>query len=274
MSAFMICCAFCAGIIGALTGAFQECLLGGIIGVLSVLFPEKAILEMVLCNGFIPYVAFTGAVAGTAFASKVRKHDLSGAAILTSLNRFNDIFVLIISGLVAVASLAFVTLLNKTGLVMDMGSISVIVISCLVRIFWGDGKFWNKNIKKISRYTNHKIEWIYLFSLGCLGGLMAGYIGKYTGNVWIPFYLSLASLIFYFLEPNFPPSHHISCTAAYAYLATGSLLAAAIWGGIAQCLMTFLGDAINTDASTHIDPPATTIGILSILIFIIYHVIL
>ena len=274
MTLFMFVCAFCAGVIGALAGAFQACMLGGIIGVLSVLFPSSPLFGTLLSNGFIPYVAFTGAVAATAYAAKVRKHDLGGAAILTSLNKFNDISVLLVSGVVAAISLAFVTWLSKSGLPIDMGSVSVIVISCLVRIFLGDGKFLNRKFKELPRYSTNKLEWLYIFFLGALGGFMAGYIGESTGNVWIPFYISLASLIFYFLEPNFPPSHHISCTAAYAYMATGSIAAAAIWGAIAQCCMVFIGDTINTDSSTHIDPPATTIGILSIIIWLIYYVIL
>ena len=80
--------------------------------------------------------------------------------------------------------------------------------------------------------------------------------------------------MFYFINPDFPPSHHITCSAGYAMLATGSVLAAAVWGAIASVVATVIGDAINTDASTHIDPPATTIGLLSIIIYIIYYVIL
>lgn len=48
----------------------------------------------------------------------------------------------------------------------------------------------------------------------------------------------------------------------------------AVWGAIAAIVMTLIGDAINTDVSTHIDPPATAIGILSVVIWIIYYIIL
>ena len=275
MTLYMLAIAFCGGIIAALVGAFEECLLAGLVMVSMCAFPEYAMIGDVVSYGLFPYIAFTGAVVATAFASKVRKHDLSGSAILTSLAKFQDVSVLLVSGLVAVASMLLVTLINKLGLVIDGGSVSVILFSCLARIFFGDGKFLNRNMKAIPRYAGNKKEWIYWAFLGLAVGFMAGGIIQRSGNPWLPFFLSLASLIFWFLEPNFPPTHHITCTAGYAMLATnGSLLAAAIWGMLASLVCTVIGDAINTDASTHIDPPATTIGVMSIVIYILHYVIL
>lgn len=274
MTLYMISIAFFAGIISALVGAFQECLLAGLVMVFMTAFPSQAFLGDVVSYGLFPYIAFTGAVVATAFASKVRKHDFGGAAILTSLSKTKDISVLLVSGLFAVLSMITATLIGKLGMTIDAGSVSVIFYSCLVRVVFGDGKFLNPKMKEISHYTDNKKEWLYWAFLGLVVGCMAGCVIRKTGNTWLPFFLSLASLIFWFLEPNFPPTHHITCTAGYAMLATNSLLAAAVWGAIASIVSTILGDAINTDASTHIDPPATTIGVLSILIYIIYYVIL
>lgn len=274
MSLFMIGCAFCAGVIGALVGAFEECMLAGFLAIVVCMFPGNEVLSNCLTYGFIPFVAFTGAVAGTAYAAKIREHDLSGSDILKSLNRYNDISVLIISGLFAIAGVSLTYAIGLLHQPIDAGAINVIIISVIVRIVFGDGKFWNKKIRKIPRYTTQKSEWFYLLFLGAVIGFAAAWLGKVTGNVWLPFYLSLASLLFYFIESDFPPTHHITCVAAYAFMATKSLVAGAVWGAIAIVTMTFIGDAINTDASTHIDPPATAIGILSIVIWLIYYVIL
>ena len=275
MTLYMLAIAFCGGIIAALVGAFEECLLAGLVMVAMCAFPEYAMISDVVSYGLFPYIAFTGSVVATAFASKVRRHELSGSAILTSLAKFQEVSVLLVSGLVAVASMFLVTLINKLGLVIDGGSVSVILFSCLARIFFGDGRFLNRNMKAIPRYAGSKKEWIYWAFLGLAAGFMAGGIIQKSGNPWLPFFLSLASLIFWFLEPNFPPTHHITCTAGYAMLATnGSLLASAIWGMLASLVCTVIGDAINTDASTHIDPPATTIGVMSIIIYILNYIIL
>ncbi len=273
MTLIMVVIAFLCGVIGALVGAFQECLLAGIVAVFVTAFPGNGFLGSILSYGMIPYVAFSGAVAATAYASKIRKHDMKGTDILTSLNKTEDLSVLAISGLFAVIGLTMATYVGKLGLTIDAGSVSVFISACFVRIAFGDGKFLNKNMKEIPRYTTNKKQWIYHLGLGLIIGLMAGFVAKETGNAFLPFYLSLASLFFYFLEPNFPPNHHMTCTAAYAFLATGSPYHAMIWGGIASVVSIIIGDAINTDSSTHIDPPATTIGLLSIVIFIIYYII-
>lgn len=274
MTLFMIGAAFCGGVIGSLTGAFQECLLAGIIAVFVTAFPQQELLSGLLSNGFIPYVAFSGAVAATAYASKIRKHDLAGTDILKSMNATGDISVLAVGGVFAVIGLGLATAVGKLGMTIDAGSVSVIISASVVRIIFGDGRFFNKNMKQIPRYRDQKGQWIYLGVLGLFIGAAAGYIALKTGNAFLPFYLSLASLLFYFLEPNFPPSHHMTCTAAYAFLATGSILWSAVWGAVASIVCTVIGDAVNTESSTHIDPPATTIGILSIIIYIIYYLIM
>ncbi len=274
MSMYMISIAFVCGIIGALTGAFQECLLAGIIMVFMTAFPQVSLLGDLVSYGFIPFVAFSGAVAATAYASKIRKHNFGGAAILTSLCKTADLSVLLVSGIFAVLGLAMATALGKIPITFDNGAVSVIISAVFVRIVFGDGKFLNPNLKTMPRYSTKKSEWFFWLGLGLVIGCGAGFIIDKTGNAFLPFYLSLASLLFWFLENDFPPSHHITCTAGYAMLATNSILAAAVWGAIACAMSTFIGDAINTDASTHIDPPATTIGILSIIIYIIYYVIL
>jgi len=270
----MIAIAFCCGVIGACAGAFQECLLAGIVMVFMTAFPKVGLIGDVVSYGLIPFVAFSGAVAGTAYASKVRKHDFGGAAILTSLCKTADISVLVVSGLFAVLGLALATYLGKIPIVFDNGGVSVIISAIFVRIVFGDGKFLNPSLKSMPRYTSKKSEWFFWLFLGLVIGCGAGFIIDKTGNYFLPFYLSLASLLFWFLENDFPPSHHITCVAGYAMMATHSIVAAAIWGAIACAMSMFIGDAINTDSSTHFDPPATTIGILSIVIYIIYYVIL
>lgn len=274
MTFYMISIAFCCGVIGALTGAFQECLLAGIVMVFMTAFPKVALIGDLVSYGFIPFVAFSGAVAATAYASKIRKHNFGGAAILTSLCKTADLSVLLVSGIFAVIGLAMATAIGQLGLPIDNGAISVIISALVVRVIFGDRKFLNPNLKSMDRYTTKKTEWFFWLGLGLVIGCSAGFIIDKTGNYFLPFYLSLASLLFWFLENDFPPSHHITCTAGYAMMATNSILAAAIWGAIACALSTFIGDAINTDSSTHIDPPATTIGILSVIIYIIYYVIL
>lgn len=275
MTLYMLIIAMCAGIVAALVGAFEECFLAGIVMVAMCAFPQYPLIGDAVSYGLFPYIAFTGAVAATAFAAKVRKHDIGGgAAILTSLAKTQDVLVLLVSGIVAVLSFMTATLIGKLGLAIDAGSVSVIFYSSLTRIFLGDGKFLNRKMKEIPRYSTNRKEWIYWGFLGLAVGFIAGGIIQKSGNTWLPFFLSLASLAFWFIEPNFPPTHHITCTAGYAMLATGSLAAAAVWGAVASIVCTVIGDAINTDASTHIDPPATTIGVLSIVIWLTYYVIL
>ena len=83
MTLYMIAIAFSAGIISAMVGAFQECMLAGLVMVAMTAFPQYSFLGDTVSYGLFPYIAFTGGVVATAYASKVRKHDLGGAAILT-----------------------------------------------------------------------------------------------------------------------------------------------------------------------------------------------
>ena len=274
MTAFMIGCAFVCGIFGALTGAFEACFLAGVVGVLYNLYPSNELLNNCLYFGFIPYVAFTGAVCGTASAGNIRKHDLGGADIAKSLHAYLDPSVLIVSGLFAIAGSFTTVAISKLGIAIDGGSIVVFLYSALARIIFGDKKFINKNFRNIAHYNDKKIEWVYHLFFGLVIGAAGGYSGKITGNAFLPFFFSLAALLFCFLEPACPYTHHITCIAAYAFTATGSIVAAAVWGGISHVVMVIIGDLINTEPSTHIDPPATTIGLLSIVIWLIYSVIL
>ena len=126
MTLYMIAIAFSAGIISAMVGAFQECMLAGLVMVAMTAFPQYSFLGDTVSYGLFPYIAFTGGVVATAYASKVRKHDLGGAAILTSLTKFQDISVLLVAAAVSILSMITAWLINKTGWVIDAGSVSVI----------------------------------------------------------------------------------------------------------------------------------------------------
>ncbi|WP_329887855.1 hypothetical protein [Pseudoramibacter faecis] len=78
-------------------------MLAGFLAIAVYMFPNNEVLFNCLTSGFIPFVAFTVAVAGTAYALKIRKHNLNGADIFKSLNAYNDISVPIVSGIFAIA---------------------------------------------------------------------------------------------------------------------------------------------------------------------------
>ena len=112
MTLFMAGVAFSCGVIGGLVGAFQECMLAGMVAIFVTAFPEQELLGNLLSYGFIPYVAFSGAVAATAYASKIRKHDMAGTDILKSLKATGDVSVLLVSGAFAVIGLGLAVLVG------------------------------------------------------------------------------------------------------------------------------------------------------------------
>jgi len=58
MSVVALIIAFCGGVVAAVTGALQACMLAGIMGILVYIFPKASLLSNMLTAGFIPYVSF------------------------------------------------------------------------------------------------------------------------------------------------------------------------------------------------------------------------
>ena len=276
MSVVALIIAFCGGVVAAVTGALQACMLAGIMGILVYIFPKASLLSNMLTAGFIPYVSFGGCVVATAYAANIRKFELAGTDIHKSLyGPRKDVSVLCVSGIFAVLGYVVTYSLSSIKIpIIDMGSMWCIASEVFARYFFGHKDLINTEFKSIPRYKNQKREWFFYAFWGAVIGLLASFIVVKTGNMNLPFFISLASLIFMFIDGNFPATHHISMTAAYAVVASGgNILVGAIFGALAEITRIFCADVLNTKVSTHLDPPATTIGILSVVIFILFKII-
>lgn len=270
MSLFIIIASFLGGIVGALVGSVQACMLAGFIGIFMHCFPETPLLSELLSASFIPFISFGGGVAATAFASKIRKHQIGGSDIARSLAFSGDTLVLLVSGLFGVFGAVFAWGIGKIGVEGDGGALSLIASAIIIRLAFGDGVLINKDIKNISKYKDGKKEWIFIIFFGACIGFMAGWLADKSGAAFLPFFISLASLVFFFIDESFLASHHITIIAGYAYLVTGNVVWATVWGLIASIVCTIVGDLFNANESSHFDPPATTIGILSVIIYLIF----
>ena len=123
---------------------------------------------------------------------------------------------------------------------------------------------------------------VYNIVLGLIVGLVVCYTGtlleeagvsrefmqvSYPGFV---FAISAISLIFAQTGFTAPTTHHISITAAYALVWSGSPIIGVIVAIVAALLGEFFVKTVNSHVDSHIDPPACTIFILSLIIFMIF----
>lgn len=117
--------------------------------------------------------------------------------------------------------------------------------------------------------------WSWVLVFGALIGLVSGYVSIITGNPWLTFGISAATLVFFEFDAGFRPdtdlagmpiTHHItlpSAVAALAALKVGGLGYAMLWAVIFGVLSAFFRELTERYFyawnDTHLDPPAFSI---------------
>lgn len=169
-------------------------------------------------------------------------------------------------GVFGVFSYLFNGFLAQYSIPVDTIALTVVVANVLGRLIFGRTGFLGNSKERIKTRPNASILPFNLL-LGFSVGLVSSYATQITGSVVIGYCISATILMFLFFD-EFPITHHVAICAAYATVATGSILVGGIFGMLAVVLGEMVGNLLNSNSDTYIDPPATVITLLSAVIFI------
>lgn len=275
MSITMILAAFGGGMLGAYMGGLPAFILCGIVGFAGFATQGNMdILGNVAFGYFLgPHIAFGGGgVAGAAFAKSIGVMD-EGTDILTPLSKFDKPSIYLVGGLAGVIAF-FIHYLYSTilNLPIDQVALTVLTMGIIVRLTIGktgitgscpiDGKDARPFFP-----VKESIPSLCIVGLGL--GLVSSYYAVEFNAVTLGFCISAASLMFTQMGFPLPSTHHITISSAYAAAATGNILIGAIFGILAALIGDFCEKTFNSYCDSHLDPPATTISILSLIAFTI-----
>ncbi len=265
--------AFLAGCIGAVVGGTQVFIMYGIAGLfgtaLSFTSLDLTFYNNVFHNLFLlPAVIFNGNVLATAYAS--RKYDIKGWEITRSLSFTRDPIVILMGGIGAVIGYLVFSFFSWSGIPIDCGAITVLLVELAFRFIFHRGKQINTfHLNRL--FQSGWRYWGYELIVAVVISAASAYFVNETGILMMPFYISATSLILAFVDPGFPSTHQISMVASYAALYSGNVLIAVLFGILSQFIMIVFSAGMNTDMDTHIDPPAVSIATCSLLIFTLFR---
>lgn len=264
--------AFVAGGVGTLLGGTQTFVGTGLIGLISVALGAMGITipyfnDVILNVFFLPAVIFSGAGVATAYAAL--HHDIRGVETGRSLYFTKDIKVVLVGAVTGTVCYGLFVGLSNLGAPLDIGALVVITGGVFGRLAFNKEQYINKAAFKIPMN-----QWISLLVkqsiLAAVLSIITCYLVKWTGVTAIGFYISAFSLYFALKNPKFPATHQITMVAGYAFVQTGSILMAIVFGVLAEIVFQIFGKIYNTDCGTHIDPPAVAIALFSLIIFTLF----
>lgn len=272
MSLSMAILAFFAGILGCCLGGTQTFVCTGFVGIIvsiiSLLGYQAQFLNDVILNVlFLPCIIFNGAAVATAYAAL--HHDIRGVQTDRSLLFTKDYKVFLCGGICGLIGYLLFSFFSYLAIPMDIGALVVVGVEVIGRLLFNQEQWINKKgFAPSPRATIHLAVFQIIFAI--IISFITIILVKWTGLVAIGFYISAFSLIFALKYPQFPATHHISMVVGYAFVQTGQIGLAILFGVLAHMLFTVFGIVFNVDCGTHIDPPAVAIGTFSLIIFTLF----
>ncbi|WZL71631.1 hypothetical protein QBE52_10985 [Clostridiaceae bacterium 35-E11] len=265
----LILASFGGGVFGAALGpivAFIFCGVLGLSGITAVVLGNTDILNVIAFGPYFgPHISFGSAVVATAYAgNKELLH--GGKDLLTPLYKFRRFDVLLVGGLFGVLSYLVNGFLAETNIPVDTIALTVVIANILGRLIFGKSGLFGNSTEEIKIKINSSIVHFNLL-LGFSVGLISSYATSITESLVIGYAISATILIFLYFD-EFPVTHHVSISAAYATLATSNILVGGIFGILAIFLGEMVGNLFNSMADTYIDPPAVVIALLSAVVSI------
>lgn len=286
---------------GALGGGMFGAAIGGLPAFVFTGFAVLTGIALALAGGsfdflgniafgpvFGPHISFGGAVAAAAYAR--RRNELeAGKDIVTPLASLATWDVLVVGGVFGMLGyLLQVVLTPVLGDVTDVIALIVFLSGVLSRVVFGStGVFGmvTSDEHDGSRFTPGGVEvwveyqqdWLQAAVIGLGAGLLSAFgalailqaMPEATdqANV-LGFGISAATLVFLALGLEFPVTHHMTISAAYAATATGNLWVGAAAGIVAALVGEAGSRLFLIHGDTHIDPPAFAIFTMAALAFV------
>lgn len=270
---------FFGGVFGAYIGGLGSFVLCGFLGLVGAAIfvvngDSTFINEVAFGPLFSPATAFVGGVAAAAYLGRLTRNkriatDVSGAGtdIVTPLYKTQNISVLIVGGIFGLIGQGIVLGLNAINFVADNAAIAVVVAAMLSRLVFDDTNLLGKDFSWKKRTEDWSLNTIIfnIFASYAIGVLIA-VIVDLTGVLTFGFLLGAFTLIFIMMGFNWPMTHHITMCAAFGFLAFGNIWIAGLFGITAYLLSEVLRRVFNANVDSHIDHPAFTIALHSLLL--------
>ena len=125
--------------------------------------------------------------------------------------------------------------LSGNSLPVDTIALTITILHISARFVFGSSGLLGDTAEEPNPIINESTLFFNIL-LGFAVGLISSYATQLTGSAVIGFGISAVTLIFLYHD-DFPVTHHVSITAAYATLATGSILVGGIFGILAILLV-------------------------------------
>jgi len=295
MEILLLIIAFCGGIFGASLGALATFVFvgfTGLIGVAAIMGGSTADwLGVITFGSFLgPHVALVGGVSAAAFARK-KGYIESGKDITKSLLSLRKSSVMMVAGIFGIVGyiVNYYVGLMLPGKIDTVG-FTVFLVPLLAKVLFGNDGLKEifgvvpEDVKKLGGRFSVKapVAWVpYVVTATekTIVGISAGGLSAYAtyallqdptsapAAVFVGFLISAASLIFLYVGIEIPVTHHITVCASYAVVASGGSF---YWGLAAAVTVAFVGEICSrlfyVYGDTHIDPPGTSIAIVSFIV--------
>ena len=269
--------AFLVGIVGSIFGGTQTFIVTGFVGLFiytlqAVGIQSEFLSETLMNTVFLPAIIFNAASVSTAYAAK--HYDIEGWDINHSLLFTHDPIVSLLAGFGGVAGYLVFAFARGIGLPADQGSFSVILIGILTRIFLGNGRWTNPNAT--AYYKKEGIRYWVFQTINYLAvSIVFALLLKEAGPAYygMGFNISALLLIFGYAGggQKVPTTHQITCILGTALgLTSGNIFVAVLFGWISNMIYLLFARYFNEDCSTHIDPPAVAIAVVTMLLKVFF----
>lgn len=268
--------AFLAGCTGSVIGGLQGFVAYGWIGLFAVTLKacgvDVTLLEGTFMNlFFLPAVMFNGNVMAAAYTGK-KYSDFPGENIAKGLGHYSDYKILLTGGLGGLIGYAVFYGLNLIGFPADTGAWAMILVGIGIRMAF-KGKACDRGA--LQYVTSGEIltnlsGWAYPVLMAAVVAAASAIFIKEV-SIWnLGFFVSAASMIYAFVDPSFPATHHITLVAGYTLQMTGNIPLAILFGVLSQIVAVLFEMIFNIRCDTHIDPPGVAIMVFSLILFTLF----
>lgn len=276
---YMMAFSFGIGILGAMFGGIQTFICTGFAGIImfalkaagaEVSFLGKEVLNTLL----LPAIIFNGAGLSTALAARRHPGQIEGWDITRSLIFLHDTPVMLTGGLGGMLGYLVFSLASQLGLPADAGSFSVLSVGIAGRLLLGTGRRWNPDAA--AYYREQGVEyWVFQTVNATAMAVVCAILLKEAGPDYygLGFSVSAALLIFGYAGggQKVPTTHQITNIVGVTMgLTGGNIVVSVAFALLANVIYLLFAKFFNEECSTHIDPPAVGIELVTLILGIVF----
>ena len=269
---------FGVGILGAMFGGIQTFICTGFAGIVVYALKAAGVEPTLLGDSvfntlLLPAIIFNGASVATAVAAR-KYPEIKGWDITRSLIFTHDTLVMLVGGLAGMGGYLMFSFLSWIGLPADAGSTSIVLFGVATRLLLSTGRTWNPDATAYYKEMGWQY-WVFQ-SVNCIAvatvfALLLAEAGpEFYG---VGFSISALLLLFGYAGDGqkVPTTHQITNIVGVTLgMTSGNIVLAVFFGWLTNIIYLLFAKYFNEDCSTHIDPPAVAIGIVSLILNLVF----